>query len=265
MKTKLEGKVALITGAGQGIGRAIAKAWAAEGAVAAVNDISRDKVERVVAEITAAGGQAVAAVADVSQRLEVEAVVAQLIQSFGRIDLLVNGARVEPPRPATVSLEDWWDRTLDVALKGAYLCSMAVLPHMERQQFGRIVHLSSIQGFLGKGDDDWIAYSCAKAGMIGLTRSLAKRCMKQGVTVNTIALGYIETEMMEKRWSPERLRELAAVTPVGRSGRPEEVADTVLFLANAAFITGEIIFLTGGLSCPPDSFPREIPHPLNNF
>jgi 3-oxoacyl-[acyl-carrier protein] reductase len=259
MRTELEEKVALVTGAGQGIGRVIAKALAAEGAVVAINDISRAKVERVVAEIAAGGGQAVPAIADVSQRREVEAIAAKLIERFERIDILVNGARVEPPRPKTVSLEEWWDRTLNVALKGAYFCSMAVLPYMERQHFGRIVNLSSIQGFVGKGDDDWIAYSCAKAGMIGLTRSLAKRCARQGITVNAIAPGYIETEIMETRWSPKRLSELAASVPIGRAGRPEEIADAVLFLAKAAFMTGEILFITGGLSCPPDSFPHE-PH-----
>jgi 3-oxoacyl-[acyl-carrier protein] reductase len=246
MSNETSQQIALVTGAGQGIGRAIALALAAHGATVAVNDVKREKIDRVVAEIAAKGGKAVAACADVSRRDEVERMVANVVKQFGRLDILVNGARVEPPRPAGMSPEDWWDRVLDVDLKGAWLCSMAALDPMKRQHFGRIINISSIQGFAGNAADDWIAYSCAKAGMTGLTRSLAQAGLKFGITANAIAPDYIETEVMEARWGREKMKEFAANVPIGRAGRPDEVAEAVLFLAKSGFITGETIFITGG-------------------
>jgi len=246
MSETLAGRVALVTGAGQGIGRAIAKAFGAHGACVAVNDVDRAKADRVVAEMAGAGVQAMAAVVDVSSREAVEAMVAQIVDRFGRLDILVNGARVEPPRPESVSLDAWWDRVLDVDLKGAYLCAVTAWPVMERQQFGRVINISSVQGILGKPDDDWIAYSCAKAGMLGLTRSLARRGMRQGITVNAVAPDYIETEVMQARWGQAKLDELAASVPVGRAGCPDDVAEAVLYLAGAGFITGETLHVNGG-------------------
>jgi 3-oxoacyl-[acyl-carrier protein] reductase len=246
MSMVLDAKVALVTGAGQGIGRAIANALATQGAAVAINDIDQERVDRVVDEILAAGGQAVAAMADVSCRGAVEATMNAISARFGRLDILVNNARVEPPRPEGLSCDQWWDRVLAVDLKGAYLCAMAAWPIMERQQFGRVVNISSVQALLGKADDDWIAYSCAKAGMLGLTRSLARRGMRQGITVNAVAPDYVETEIMLARWGQKRLDELAASVPLGHAGRPEDVADAVLYLAQASFITGETIHVNGG-------------------
>jgi NAD(P)-dependent dehydrogenase (short-subunit alcohol dehydrogenase family) len=117
---------------------------------------------------------------------------------------------------------------------------------MKRQQFGRIINISSIQAFAGNAADDWIAYSCAKAGMIGLTRSLAQAGLKLSITANAIAPDYIETEVMEARWGRDKMREFAASVPIGRAGQPEEVAQAVLFLVNSGFITGETLFITGG-------------------
>ena len=236
MKTELTGQVTLVTGAGQGIGRA----------TVAVNDVKSDKTDKVVSEIISAGGKAVAACADVSRRDEVERIVGRIVKELGRLDILVNGARVEPPRPANMSPEDWWDRVLDVDLKGAWLCSMAALEPMKRQQFGRIINISSIQGSTGNAAEEWVAYSCAKAGMAGLTRSLAQIGLKLGITANAIAPDYIETEVMEARWGREKMLEYAAGVPMGRAGKPEEVAEAVLFLAKSGFITGETIFITGG-------------------
>ena len=246
METELNGKITLVTGAGQGIGRAIALALAAHGATVAVNDVKRESADKVVAEIVASGGKSMAACADVSRRDEVERMVGDIVKQFGRLDILVNGARVEPPRPAGMSAEDWWDRVLDVDLKGAWLCSMAALEPMKRQQFGRIINISSIQASAGNADADWIAYSCAKAGMGGLTRSLAQAGLKLGITANAIAPDYIETEVMEARWGREKMREFAASVPIGRAGQPEEVAEAVLFLVKSGFSTGETIFITGG-------------------
>ena len=242
----LNEKVALVTGAGQGIGRAIAQALAAQGTSVAVNDVDRTRADRVVTEIVANGGTAIAAVADVSQRDEVDAMVSGILGSFEHLDILVNCARVEPPRPESVSDEEWWDRVLAVDLKGAYLCAMAAWEPMQRQLYGRIINISSVQAELGKGEDDWIAYSCAKAGMLGLTRSLAQRGMRQGITANTVAPDYIETEVMQDRWSPETLEAYRANVPIGRAGLPGDVSDAVLFLIEASFITGETVHVNGG-------------------
>ena len=246
MSVDLAGKVALVTGAGQGIGRAIARALADTGASVAVNDVGSDKAERVVSEITAAGGRAISAVADVSCRDAVRAMVKETAGQLGRLDILVNNARIEPPRPEQLSLDEWWDRVLAVDLKGAYLCAMAAWPIMERQQFGRVINISSVQASLGKADDDWIAYSCAKAGMLGLTRSLSLRGMRQGITANAVAPDYIETEVMQARWGQEVLNKFVANVPIGRAGRPDEVADAVLFLIHTGFISGETIHVNGG-------------------
>ena len=246
MNASLDKKVALVTGAGQGIGRAIAQTLAAHGACVAVNDVDRARAERVVTEIVAAGGTAIATVADVSSRDEVHAMVAGIVEPFGRLDILVNSARVEPPRPETLSDEQWWDRVLAVDLKGAYLCAMAAWESMQRQQYGRVINISSVQAVAGKGEDEWIAYSCAKAGMLGLTRSLAQRGMRQGITANAVAPDYIETEAMLARWGRPAMDNYAANVPIGRAGRPEDVADAVLFLVQSDFITGETIFVNGG-------------------
>ena len=246
MNAGLDDKVALVTGAGQGIGRAVAQALAANGARVAVNDVDSARADRVVGEIEATGAEAMAAVADVSCRGAVDAMVSGIVERFGRLDILVNSARVEPPRPEGLSRDQWWDRVLDVDLKGAYLCAMAAWEPMRRQQFGRIVNISSVQAVLGKGDDDWIAYSCAKAGMLGLTRSLAQRGMRQGITANAVAPDYIETEATLARWGRAQMDALVANVPIGRAGRPDDVADAVLFLIQAGFITGETIFVNGG-------------------
>ena len=246
METELIGKIALVTGAGQGICRAIATALAAHGATVAVNDVKREKTDKVVAEIAAAGGKAVAACADVSRSDEVERMIGGIVKQFGRLDILVNGARVEPPRPAGMSPADWWDRVLDVDLKGAWLCSMAAIESMKRQKYGRIINVSSIQAYTGNAEEEWMAYSCAKAGMGGLTRSLAQVGLKLDITANSIAPDYIETEVMEARWGREKMLEYAAGVPMGRAGKPEEVAEAALFLVKSGFITGDTIFITGG-------------------
>lgn len=246
MSAALVDKVALVTGAGQGIGRAVAQTLAARGASVAINDVDRARADRVAAEIVAAGGRAIAAVADVSDGREVNAMVAGILKQLGRLDILVNGARVEPPRPEAFSEEAWWDRVLAVDLKGAYLCAKAAWEPMQRQGYGRVINISSVQGLLGKAEDDWIAYSCAKAGMLGLTRSLAQRGMRLGITANAVAPDYIETEVMEARWGRDRMNAMAAAVPLGRAGQPGDVADAVLYLIQASFITGETIHINGG-------------------
>ncbi|MBD1422335.1 SDR family NAD(P)-dependent oxidoreductase [Sphingobacterium chuzhouense] len=239
-------QTALVTGAGQGIGRALALSLAARGYVVFVNDVGAGRADQVVAEVLRAGGEAYSKYADISDSVAVNNMVDGIIKEFGHIDILVNNARAEPPRPESLPHEEWWDRIFAVNLKGAYLCSMACFENMKEQGFGRIVNISSIQAYAGKAEDDWIAYSSAKSGLQGLTRSLAKRGMTSGITVNIVAPDYIETEVMEKRWGRVKMAQYAQSVPMGRGGKPDDVVKAVLFLVDSGFITGETIFVNGG-------------------
>jgi 3-oxoacyl-[acyl-carrier protein] reductase len=239
-------KTALITGSGQGIGRAIAVRLAMEGAVVFVNDVVCAKAKNVVSEIIDKGGEAFVKCADVSKSSQVEHMISEIVENHGHIDILVNNARVEPPRPTTLSLEQWWDRVIDVSLKGSYLCSEACFEHMSKNKYGRIISISSTQAYGGKADKDWIAYSSAKSGLHGLSRSFARRGMQEGVTANIVTPDYIETEVVLERWGREKLNEIAASVPMGRGGKPEDVVKAVLFLIDSDFITGETIFVNGG-------------------
>ncbi|NGM62469.1 SDR family oxidoreductase [Sphingobacterium sp. SGG-5] len=239
-------QIALITGAGQGIGRALALSLAAKGFVVFVNDVNADRANQVVDEILKAGGTAYVKCADVSNEGVVRTMINGIIAEFGPIDILINNARTEPPRPEKFSLGEWWDRIFAVNLKGAYLCSLACFDAMEQQGYGRIINISSIQAYAGKAEEDWIAYSSAKSGMLGLSRSFAKRGMTSGITTNIVAPDYIETEVMERRWGKEKMAQYANSVPVGRGGKPDDVVKAVLFLIDSDFITGETIFVNGG-------------------
>lgn len=238
--------VALVTGAGQGVGRALAIHLAKQGMIVFVNDVNSERANSVVAEIEAMAGKAFVACADVSELKPVEVMIEDIFKQYGRIDILINNARAEPPRPAALSPDQWWDCVLNVNLKGAYLCSLACFDIMEKQRYGRIINMSSIQAYAGKAEDDWIAYSAAKSGMQGLTRSFARRGMTLGITANIIAPDYIETEVMEKRWGKEKMAEYANSVPIGRGGTPQDVVKAVMFLIDSDFITGETIFVNGG-------------------
>jgi|SRR5690606_26035873 len=239
-------QTALITGAGQGIGRALALKLAARGYVVFVNDIIATRADEVVSTIRKEGGKAYARYADIARADMVQEMIKDIISEFGAIDVLINNARAEPPRPATLSQEEWWDCVFAVTLKGAYLAAMACFDTMKSQRYGRIINISSIQAYAGKAEDDWIAYSSAKSGMIGLTRSLAKRGLSSGITANIVAPDYIETEVMLSRWGKEKMAQYEATVPVGRAGTPEDVTKAVLFLIDSDFITGETIFVNGG-------------------
>lgn len=246
MNSKAENTVALVTGAGQGIGRAMALCLAEKGLVLYVNDIDKNRADKVVSEITESGGVAFPAYTDVSDAAQVTHMVTEIIAAYGKIGILINNARAEPPRPQGMALDAWWDRVFAVNLKGAYLCSLACFDHMETEGYGRIVNISSIQAFAGKAEEDWIAYSSAKSGMQGLTRSFAKKGMGLGITANIIAPDYIETEVMERRWGKEKMAQYAASVPIGRAGKPQDITKAMSFLIDADFITGETIFVNGG-------------------
>lgn len=239
---ELSGRVALVTGGSRGIGRAIAVSLAEAGAAVAVN--FRDKVadaNAVVALIRKAGRSAMSVRADVSKASDVASMVAAVERELGAIDVLVNNAGIGLIRNVDELTEEVFDRTIAVNLKSAFLCTQAVLPGMRTRKWGRIVNISSgaARGAGGIGPH----YNASKAGLEGLTRGYAARLVKEGITVNAVAPSLIETDMVRSGLasSPSRI-------PLGRFGTPEECAQIVLMLAGNAYMTGQTVALSGGMS-----------------
>jgi 3-oxoacyl-[acyl-carrier protein] reductase len=243
----LEGKVAIITGSSRGIGRAVAERFAAQGAKVAVNWVKGERdAEAVVEAIRSGGGEAVSVRGDVSRSADVRDLVRATVDAFGHVDILVNNAGVMVSTSFIDATEEDWDRTIDINLKGAYLCSKEVVPVMLRQGAGRIINMSSNSGLYHPSAMRFTEYVVSKAGMNGLTKALALALGPQ-ITVNAICPGWIKTEMIEGT-DPEVERKILAETPLGRWGTPEEVAAAALFLASrdADFITGELLIVAGG-------------------
>lgn len=243
---KLPGKVALVTGASRGIGRAIALALAAEGAKVAVNyATSSSAADAVVAEITAAGGEACAIGADVSQPDQVDNLIAAVTNKWGQIDVLVNNAGItRDTLLLRMKLEDW-QTVIDLNLTGVFLCCRAVSKIMLKQKSGRIINITSVSGLMGNPGQ--ANYSAAKAGVIGFTKTLAKEFASRGITVNAVAPGFIATDMTKDLKGAE---EVLKFIPLGRFGEAEEVAGMVRFLAAdpaAAYITGQVMNVDGGM------------------
>jgi 3-oxoacyl-[acyl-carrier protein] reductase len=244
----LADKVALVTGGGRGIGRAIALRLAEAGASIVVNDIGdAAPVEAVVGEIEAMGRQALAVFADVSSAPEVERLVAEAIAAYGRIDILVNNAGIARDQLLLRMTEEEWDRVLEVDLKSVFLCTRAVLKHMVKERRGRVVSIASIVGMVGNPGQ--ANYAAAKAGIIGFTRTVAKEVASRGITVNAVAPGFIDTEMTQ-RLKEEWKEELKKRIPLGRLGSPADVAEAVAFLASeeAGYITGQVLVIDGGMA-----------------
>jgi len=245
---KLQGKVAVITGAGRGIGRAIAKMFALEGADIVIN-YSKSKKEAfsLADEINKDGREKLVVKADVSEADEVKKMIQKTVTKFGRIDILVNNAGISIPAAFLDSTEDMWDQTIGVNLKGAYLCSKEVAPIMLNQKSGKIINISSISGMAERTAVNNTPYVVSKAAMIGLTRSLAVN-LSPHINVNAICPGLIDTEMVEATFTPERKKMAIQEYPLKRIGRPEEIARAALFLASddSDFITGEILAVAGG-------------------
>jgi len=238
--------VALVTGGSRGIGRAIALALAGAGARVAVGYHQRQAdAEAVVAAIQAAGGEACALQADVGDPAQAAALVDRAAARWGRLDILVNNAGLALYKLLMDTTPAEWQRLLAVDLGGTIACSRAAIPHMLAAGWGRIINISSVWGLVGAAGE--VVYSAAKAGVIGFTRALAKELARAGITVNAVAPGAIETEMLA-HLSPEERAALAGEIPMGRLGRPEEVAAAVLFLASleAGYITGQVLCPSGG-------------------
>jgi 3-oxoacyl-[acyl-carrier protein] reductase len=242
----LEGQVAIVTGSGQGIGKAIALRFAREGADIAVVDANPQTSAATGREIQQVGRRAVVKVIDISDFQAVETAVKEIAGELGRVDVLVNNAGVEKRAPFLEIRPEDWQRQLDVNLSGTFYCTQSAAREMAKQNYGRIVNLSSVAGLIGP--IDLAAYGAAKAGIVGLTRAAALDLADFGITVNAIAPGPIETELMLGVWSAEALRERPQHGAIPRFGTVDEIAHTALFLASpdSGFITGITVSVDGG-------------------
>ena len=243
-----EKKVAVVTGASRGIGRAIALELAGRGNLVVINyNGSAEKAEEVKKEIEAAGGEAAVYQCDVSRFRECEAFIKQVIKDFGRLDILVNNAGITRDGLLMQMKEEDFDRVLEVNLKGAFNTIRFVARQMLKQRGGKIVNLSSVVGLRGNGGQ--VNYSASKAGIIGLTKSAAKELASRGITVNAVAPGFIATDMTDAL--PDEAKDaLKKEIPLGTFGRPEDVAAAVGFLTSdaAAYITGQVLCVDGGMA-----------------
>jgi 3-oxoacyl-[acyl-carrier protein] reductase len=248
---KLDGRVAFVTGAGRGIGAATALRLAEDGARVVLADIDVEGCQQGVAAIEQAGSQALAVSCNVADRTQVDAAVQQTVDRFGRLDILVNNAGVLRDNLIFKMSDDDWETVMNVHLKGAFLCSRAAQTHMVKQKYGRIISLSSTSALGNRGQ---VNYSTAKAGLQGLTRTLAIELGPFGITANAVAPGFIDTEMTRatarrQGFDPqERIEAASKVIPVRRVGQPRDVANVICFLASeeSSYVSGQIIYVAGG-------------------
>ena len=248
---KMDGRVAFVTGAGQGIGAATAMRLAEEGAKIVLADINTESCQQIAHDLEKLGSQSLVVQCNVADKAMVEAAVAQAAEHFGQIDILVNNAGVTRDNLLFKMSDDEWDTVINVHLKGAFLCSRAVQTYMVKQKYGRIISLSSTSALGNRGQ---VNYSTAKAGLQGLTRTLAIELGPFGITANAVAPGFIDTEMTRntaKRMGfdpQERIEAASKTIPVRRVGLPRDVANVICFLASeeSGFVSGQIIYVAGG-------------------
>ncbi len=248
MVMDLSGRVAIVTGSGRGIGRAIALKLAELGATVVVNDVGDiGPAEGVAEEIRAMNRQSEAMLGDVSSASDVARLVNTTIDTYGKVDILVNNAGINRDHLLVRMSDEDWDKVLSVDLRSVFLCTRAVLKPMIKQRWGRIVSMSSIVGIVGNPGQ--ANYSAAKAGIIGFTRTVAKEVAPRGITVNAIAPGHIETSMTEKL-AEDWKEKIKKVIPIGYFGSPRDVAEAVAFLVSeeARYITGQVLNVDGGMA-----------------
>jgi 3-oxoacyl-[acyl-carrier protein] reductase len=244
----LQGKTAIVTGAGRGIGRAVALALAQCGAHVVVVDINPENAHRVAEEICAGGGSAVAVLADVTDRLQVDGIVATATQVFGRVDILVNNAGIVLKSSLLETSLDEWERLMAVNVRSVFLCCKAVFPAMMAQRSGKIVNIASVAGKRGGGIMGNSSYAASKGAVIAFTKGIAREGAPHGINVNAVTPGFTDTEMT-RGLDREKTEAIMKSVPLGRAAQPEDIAKAVCFLVsdNAAFITGEIMDVDGGL------------------
>jgi 3-oxoacyl-[acyl-carrier protein] reductase len=243
---KLEGRVALVTGASQGIGHACALALAREGATVAVTARNQQKLDQLAGQIAAAGGKAAAFVIDVADEEQVKSGIKSALAQFGKIDILVNNAGITRDQLVMRMKRADWDAVLNTNLTSAYLCIQQVIGSMLKQRWGRIINVTSVFGQMGQAGQ--ANYAASKAGLIGLTMAMAREVASRNITCNAVAPGFIETSMTAAL--SEEFRQSAVKTiPLGRVGSPVDVAGAVCFLASddASYITGHVLNVNGGL------------------
>lgn len=250
MAGRVQGKVALVTGGASGIGRATALAFAREGAKVVVSDVVVAGGEETVALIKAAGGDALFVKADVAKPAEVDALIARVVAAYGRLDCACNNAGIEGAMTSTVDCsEENFDRTIAVNLKGVWLCMKAEITQMLKQGGGAIVNTASVAGLVGFAGLP--AYVASKHGVVGLTKTAALEYAKSGIRINAVCPGVIQTPMLERLFqsSPQAGENIAALEPVGRLGKPEEIAEAAVWLCSdaASFVTGLPMAVDGGL------------------
>lgn len=245
---RLEGKSAIVTGSGRGIGKYIAVKFAQEGADVMVNYTKRrDTADETAQMIEKSGRKAVVVKADVANKADVDGMVKTALQEFGKVDILINNAGISNPAMLYKMTEEQWDQVVDIHLKGAFLCTAAVANHMRERKYGKIINVISTAGVYGTVGQ--INYASAKAGLIGFTKSASRELGRSGINVNCVEIGIIETEMTEKIRTDPKLQEIyMGRIQLGRFGRVEDVAPIFVFLASdeASYITAQVIGVDGG-------------------
>jgi 3-oxoacyl-[acyl-carrier protein] reductase len=247
ISTNLSGQVALVTGAGRGLGRCIAQTLAAAGAKLACIDINAESLADTVAAIRAAGGTAEPIACDVTQSEPVGAAVDKVMELWGALNILVNNAGITRDNVIVRMKDEQWDAVININLRGTFLFTRAAARPMMKARGGRIINIASVSGLMGNPGQ--VNYSASKAGVIGLTRTVARELASRNITVNAVAPGFIATDMTAAL-GEELLQEVRKQIPLGRLGDPQDVADAVLYLASdaASFITGHVLTVDGGLT-----------------